>query len=246
MAEEQESAGDKTEAPTQRRLEKAREQGQVAVSREVTGAVGLAGALAGLAFALPLAAGQLVQGGLVLFERSSEITGAGLAAALWRMLLWGALAVAAVALPPMLLGPAATLLQTRGMVSSSLIVPKASRLSPLGGLKRLVSAANLVEFLKNLAKLAVLCAVAGLVLGAMAWQIVPAVAWPTGRLAALRDDSLVLLGALAGAFAAIAVLDLLWVRYDHVRRLRMSREDIREELKETEGDPEIRARLKRI
>jgi flagellar biosynthetic protein FlhB len=247
MAGEQEGAGEKTEAPTPRRLEKAREEGQVAVSREVAGAVGMAGALLGLALMLPHAATELVRSALVLIEQPSQLSGTTLPAALWRTLLWGGLAVLAVVLLPMLLGPAATLLQTRGMVSSTLIAPKASRISPIGGVKRLVSATNLVEFVKNLAKLAVLCTVAGLVLGGMVWQLVPAVAWPTGQLlAALRADSMLLLGALAAAFAAIAVLDFLWVRYDHTRKLRMSREDIREELKQTEGDPEIRARLKRI
>lgn len=246
MAGEEEGAGEKTEAPTPRRLERAREDGQVAVSRELAGAVGMLGALAGFALMLPFAAAELVRSALVLMERSAAL-GDSPWPALWRTVLWGGLAVLSVVALPMLLGPAATLLQTRGMVSPKLIAPKASRISPLGGLKRLVSAANLVEFLKNLAKLFVLCAVAAVLLGGMAWQLVPAVAWPTGRLlGALAEDTLLLLGALAAAFAAIAVLDVLWVRYDHTRRLRMSREDIREELKQTEGDPEVRARLKRI
>jgi flagellar biosynthetic protein FlhB len=247
MAGEEEGAGEKTEAPTPRRLERAREEGQVAVSREVAGAAGMLGALAGLLLMLPFAASGLVQSALVLLEQPAQLAAVPPPAALWRTLLWGALSVLAVVALPMLLGPAATLLQTRGMVSAKLIAPKASRISPMGGIKRLVSAANLVEFLKNVAKLAALCGVAALILGGMAWQLVPATAWPTGRLlAALWRDGLLLLGALAAAFAAIAVLDVLWVRHDHVRKLRMSREDIREELKQTEGDPEVRARLKRI
>lgn len=246
MAGEEEGSGEKTEAPTPRRLERAREEGQVAVSREVAGAVGMLGALAGLALMFPFAAAELVRSGILLMEQSPARAEAPWPL-LWRTVLWAGLAVLSVVALPMLLGPAATLVQTRGMVSAKLIAPKASRISPLGGLKRLVSAANLVEFIKNLAKLSVLCAVAAVLLGGMAWQLVPAVAWPTGRLlAALAADTFLLLGALAAAFAAIAVLDLLWVRYDHTRKLRMSRQDIREELKQTEGDPEVRARLKRI
>lgn len=247
MAAEGEGAGEKTEAPTPRRLERAREEGQVAVSKEVSGAAGMIGALAGLLLMLPTAASELMRSALVLVEQPAQLAGAPLPAALWHTLLWGGLAVLAVVALPMILGPAATLLQTRGMVSSKLIAPKAARISPLGGLKRLVSLTNLVEFLKNLAKLTALCAVAAGVLGGMVWQLVPAVAWPTGRLLeALMADLVLLVGALAAAFAAIAVLDVLWIRHDHTRRLRMSREDIREELKQTEGDPEIRARLKRI
>jgi flagellar biosynthetic protein FlhB len=247
MAGEEEGAGEKTEAPTPHRLEKAREEGQVAVSREVAGAVGMVGALVGLVLMLPHAAREMARSALVLIEQPAQLAGAPLPQALLHTLLWGGIAVLAVVALPMLLGPAVTLMQTRGMVSASLIAPKVSRISPIGGIKRLFSATNLVEFLKNLAKLAVLCAVSGLVLGGMVWQLVPATAWTTGHLlAALMADSVLLLGALAAAFAAIAVLDLLWVRYDHTRKLRMSREDIREELKQTDGDPEVRARLKRI
>jgi flagellar biosynthetic protein FlhB len=247
MAGEEEGAGEKTEAPTPRRLEKAREEGQVAVSREVAGAAGMLGALVGLALLLPFAASQLVRSALVLLEQPAQLAAVPLPAAVWRTLHWGGLCVLAVVALPMLLGPAATLLQTRGMISANLIAPKASRLSLPGGIKRLVSAANLVEFVKNVTKLAALCGVAALILGGLAWQLVPAAAWPTGRLlAVLWRDSLLLLGSLAAAFAAIAVLDLLWVRHDHLRKLRMSRQDIREELKQTEGDPEVRARLKRI
>ncbi len=244
MAEE--TPGEKTEAPTPRRLEKAREDGQVAVSKEVSGALGMAGAIIGIALLLPAAAAQMVRSASVLFEQPAQLAGP-LPDALWRTVLWGALIVLAVIGLPMLLGPAATLMQTRGMVSAKLITPQFSRLSPISGIKRLVSPTNLVEFLKNITKLAVLCTVAAIVLGGMTWQLLPAASWHTGQLlAALRQDVLLLLGTLAAVFAVIAVLDFAWVRYDHQRKLRMSREDLKEEMKQTEGDPEIRARLKRI
>jgi flagellar biosynthetic protein FlhB len=247
MAADEEGPGEKTEAPTQRRLEKAREEGQVAASREVAGAAGMIGALIGMALLLPAAGRELVRSAALLLDQASQSADAPLPDALWHTLLWGGLAVLAVVGLPMLLGPLATVLQTRGMVSAALISPKASRLSPLAGIKRIVSPTNLMEFLKNLAKLGVLCVVAWLVLADMAWQLVPAASWQTGQLlAALLADSFRLLAALAAAFACIAVLDMLWVRYDHHRKLRMSRQDMREEMKQTEGDPEVRARLKRI
>jgi flagellar biosynthetic protein FlhB len=246
MADE-EGPGEKTEAPTPRRLEKAREEGQVAVSKEIPGAAGMVGALIGMALILPPAAHRLVEHAAVLIEQPAQLTGSALSPVIWDTLLWGAIATLAIIALPMLLGPLATLVQTRGMVSSTLIEPKLERLSPIAGVKRLFSAQNLVEFLKNLAKLGILCIVSWLVLDGMTWQLVPSITWETSQLmATLLADSFLLLSALAAAFAAIAVLDLLWVRYDHQRRLRMSREDLREEMKQTEGDPEIRARLKRI
>jgi flagellar biosynthetic protein FlhB len=247
MAEE-EGAGEKTEAPTPRRLEKAREEGQVAVSKEAAGAIGMVGALIGMALMLPHAMGGLVRSAAMLIEQPAQLAAvSALPGVLWETLLWGALVVVAVIGLPMVLGPAVTLLQTRGMVSAALITPKAERISPIAGVKRIVSVTNLVEFLKSLAKLLVLCIVSAVILGGMVWQLIPSADWHTGQLmVALRDDSLLLLAALAAAFAAIAVLDFLWVRFDHQRRLRMSREDLKEEMKQTEGDPEVRARLKRI
>jgi flagellar biosynthetic protein FlhB len=248
MAEEEGGAGEKTEAPTPRRLEKAREDGQVAVSKEVAGALGLVGAIIGLALMVPHAMGGLARHAIVLIEQPAQLTAAGpLPPLLWDTLFWGAMVVLAVIGLPMLLGPAVTLLQTRGMVSPTLITPKLSRLSPIAGVKKIFSATNVVEFLKSIAKLAVLCIAAGLLLRSMTWQLVPAADWQTGQLlVALKDDVLLLLAALAAAFAGIAVLDLLWVRYDHERKLRMSRQDLKEEMKQSEGDPEVRARLKRI
>lgn len=248
MAAEEDGAGEKTEAPTPRRLKKAREEGQVAVSKEAAGALGMLGALIGIALMLPSATSGLVRSAAVLVEQPAQLAAANaLSPVLWDILLWGGLTVLAVIALPMVLGPAVTLLQTRGMVSATLITPKASRLSPLGGIKRIFSATNLVEFLKSVAKLTLLCIVAGIVLGGMTWQLAPAADWQPGRLlAALKEDSLLLLAALAGAFAGIAVLDVLWVRFDHQRKLRMSRQDLKEEMKQSEGDPEVRARLKRI
>lgn len=248
MAEEDGGAGEKTEAPTPRRLEKAREEGQVAVSKEAAGAIGMVGALIGMALMLPHALGGLVRSAVTLMEQPAQLAAmTPLPGIVWDTLLWGGLVVLAVIALPMVLGPAVTLLQTRGMVSAALITPKAERLSPIAGVKRIFSATNVVEFIKSLAKLIVLCIVAALVLRGMIWQLVPSADWHPGQLlVALLQDSLLLLAALAAAFAAIAVLDFLWVRYDHQRQLRMSIQDLKEEMKQTEGDPEVRARLKRI
>lgn len=248
MAEEEGGAGEKTEAPTPRRLEKAREDGQVPISKEASGAIGMVGALVGIALMLPSAMDGLVRSAVALIEQPAQLAAVSpLPDVVWETLFWGAIVVLAIIGLPMVLGPTVTLLQTRGMVSATLITPKANRLSPIGGVKRIVSATNVVEFLKSLAKLLVLCLVAAFVLGGMTWQLVPAADWHAGQLlVALLEDSLLLLAALAAAFAAIAVLDLLWVRFDHQRKLRMSRQDLKDEMKQTEGDPEVRARLKRI
>jgi flagellar biosynthetic protein FlhB len=141
---------------------------------------------------------------------------------------------------------AAVLLQTRGMVSAKPLAPQLSRISPLAGAKRLVSPEAAAEFLRTLVKL-------GAVGAALVWAVGDLAALrgtlalgPGALLAAMGAAAWRLLGAALAAYAVIAVLDLLWVRLRHFRQLRMSRQDLREELRETEGDPQLKARQKQL
>lgn len=246
MAEENES-GDKTEAPTPRRLEKAREEGQVPVSRDLATAAALAGATLGAAMVGPGAAQGLVASLVPLIERAHTVDTAILLTALWPSLRAAVLLVLGIAAFALVLGAGATLMQTRLLVSTKTIVPKPSRLSPLAGAKRIVSPENLVEFLKSLAKLAVLSGAAAAVLWDAPSRLMHAAEWAPGALlSVILADTFRLLSALLVALAVIGVLDVAWSRWRHSQRLRMSRQDIREEMKQSEGDPEIRARLRRI
>lgn len=247
MAEENETGGDKTEAPTPRRLEKAREEGQVPVSKDLSTAAALAGATLGAAMVGPDAAKALLASVVPLFDRAHAVDTGLMAAALWPTVRAAALLVLGIAGFALVLGAGATLLQTRLLVSAKGIAPRLSRLSPLAGAKRIVSPENLMEFLKSLAKLAVLVGAAVAVLWDAPARLMHAAEWdPAALLAVAVADAFRLLFALLAALAVIGVLDVAWSRWRHGQRLRMSRQDIREEMKQSEGDPEIRARLRRI
>lgn len=247
MAEENETGGDKTEAPTPRRLEKAREEGQVPVSKDLSAAAALAGAAVGAAMVGPDAAKALLAAVVPLFDRVHAVDAGLMAAALWPMLRAAAVLVLGIAGFALVLGAGTTLLQTRLLVSAKGIAPQLARLSPLAGAKRIVSPENLVEFLKSVAKLAVLAGAAAAVLWDAPARLMHAAEWDPGTLLMVAvADSFRLLLALLLALGAIGVLDVAWSRWRHGQRLRMSRQDIREEMKQSEGDPEIRARLRRI
>jgi flagellar biosynthetic protein FlhB len=247
MAEEHETGGDKTEAPTPRRLEKAREEGQTPVSKDLSTAAALAGATIGAAMIGPDAARALRAAVVPLFDRVHAVDPGLMGMVLWPTLRAAAVLVLGIAGFALVLGAGTTLLQTRLLVSAKAIAPKLSRLSPLAGAKRIVSPENLVEFLKSLAKLAVLIGAAVAVLWDAPARLTHAAEWDPGTLLAVAvADSFRLLLALLAALAVIGVLDLAWSRWRHAQRLRMSRQDIREEMKQSEGDPEIRARLRRI
>ena len=247
MAEENQASGERTEAPTPRRLEKAREEGQVPVSKDVATAAALAGGSVGLALVLPHATHTLGSALLPLIERPHTIAADLLGASLQAVVTRSLMLVLGVALLALVLGAGATLLQTGFLVSATPVAPKLSKISPRAGVKRLVSPENLVEFGKSLAKLALLCAVAAFIL----WDAPLRYALTVGLgveplLRLLAAESLKLVIGLLAALAVVAAFDLLWTRWRHLDRLRMSRQEIKEELRQSDGDPEVKARLKRI
>lgn len=247
MAENERDQDDKTEAPTPRRLERAREKGQAPVSHEVAGFAGLVGAALALSFLVPPLAQRLAVRLAAWFETpglaDTETALALLAATAWPT-LWLLLGVALmVALPAL----AAHLLQTGMLVSAAHLKPQWARISPLAGLKRLVSPETLMQFAKSILKLAVLGVVVWHVLAGDLPRLAASAAWPPeGLLAAAAGPFAKVLAATLAVLAVITAIDILFTRLRHVRQLRMSRHDLREEMKEAEGDPHLKARVRRI
>lgn len=242
------SAEDRTEAATPRRLQKARAEGQVPVSRELAtfGALGMA-ALA-LVMVVPAASRQVAArlgnllGRLHEYDLSDGGTGA------LRLALEAAGVVAApVALAAMAGGVLAVVGQTGLLLHGGALRPNLSRINPLSGAKRLFGAGNLGELGKSLLKLGAFGWVVWAQLAATAGRLASATEWETGTLAALTLRALVgVLAGVLGVQAVLAVLDLAWVRFQHAKRLRMSREDVREETRESDGDPKVKGRLRQI
>ena len=237
------SQEDRTEAATPRRLQKAREEGQVPVSRELTTFAGLGAVTLTLVIAGPQTVHNLTLRLSVLLARAHTLS---LGTPVARLAVTaGAWAAAPFTLAALIAGVAAVLLQTRFMLSGHGLRPDVSRISPRAGLRRIFSPESAIEAAKSLAKVAVL----GLVL----WRVL--LADLPGLLSAPYGEPSQILGRAAGpmlhivlvvlaAQAGMAALDYFWVVFRHSRKLRMSRHDILEEQKETEGDPRLRARLR--
>jgi flagellar biosynthetic protein FlhB len=246
MADDGQSGEDRTEAATQRHLDRSREEGNVPVSREVAAFASLAAVLTVLIYQVPALAlhavprlgGFTVQGaGTGLLARSSV-----------RLALASALdLVFPVLLASVIAGAAGVLLQTKFLLHPGAIVPKWSRVNPVGGLKRMFGPSGAVELVKSLGKL--------VLVGAAAWIAIKGdlpslvrLPWQDTHALLATTSKLALKIMLAGLFAqgAVAAIDLGWVRFRHARALRMSKQDIRDEFKETEGNPHIKARIRRI
>jgi flagellar biosynthetic protein FlhB len=246
MAEE--SDLEKTEPASPRRLEKAREEGNVARSRELVTFVLLATAVAGLwAMAGPLGSHfRATLGHGLRFERAAAfdssfmLTQAGLLAmqALVAMApLMGMLVLAALVAPLMLGG---------WLFSTQAIGPKFDKLDPIAGIKRLFSTQSLAELFKALAK--------SLLIGGVAWVVIMDGMDEVNALMAQSERAalpqMILLVArncalITSVLLLIALVDVPWQLWSYYRKLRMSREDLRQEHKESEGDPHIKAQIRR-
>jgi len=242
MAEGAES-GDRTKPATELRLQRAREEGEAPMSRELCVLAGLAAATLVLAMAGPGLARVLSTRLVRMLGAMNATPDMALQDAGWTMLL----AVGPLLGAVLLAGGAAVLLQTGGLLRGKALVPDLSRLSPKRGLTRLFGPDNLIEALKSLVKVGVLAwavwrAVTDALPGATAsvwWQ-------PETLLDRLTRDLLHLCIMVLACQTFIALLDLIWVRFRFAGRMRMSAQEIKQEHRESEGDPRLKAKLRQI
>jgi len=249
MAEQESHSHDRTEQPSAKRLDDARARGQVPRSRELAAtSVVIAGALALLIgrdyYATHLA--RLFEGGLSLPRAalldpgtlSGSLVG-GLAIGLQLLLPVAVATIGAAVLGTLALGGWA--------FSTEALVPDFSRLNPAKGMKRLLSVSGLIELLKALAKFAIVALIAGLLLWRLAGDFL---ALGTLTLEAAISQSAWLAGisltGLAASLVLIAAVDVPFQFWHHRRQLRMTKQEARDELKETEGRPEVRSRIRSL
>jgi flagellar biosynthetic protein FlhB len=237
---------DRTEAATPRRLQRAREQGQAPVSRELPVLAGLATGTLLMMMASSGPARDLALHLRFFFGTGLQLDlSAGLGMPMRTAVLAAAQAVAPLLLAVLLGVAAASLLQTGFLLRR--LRPDLSRLDPLQGMRRMFGMENLVEAGKSLLKIAVL--------SIAAWRVITSNLDTLGAAPARNPVALpdVLLRQIVQVLipllliqSVIAGADLFWVRFRHARSLRMSREEIRQETKETEGDPHVKAQRRQI
>ena len=248
MAED--SDQEKTEEPTGRKLAKAREKGQVARSQEVSSWFAILALSLIITFFLPGTASSYGHflSGLIEEAHVMRIDVSSLGA-LAGSLLWAVLL--AVGLPAVLLligSLAAGIIQTEGLLFTfEQVKPELSKIGLKRGIKKIFSANAIADFLKGIVKISVVSAVVLFMMWPDREQLVASIQLePLIFADVLRIAVLKVVVAILIVMTVIAIIDVAYQRYSHKKQLRMTKEEVKDEHKETEGDPKVKNRLRRI
>jgi len=238
-------ASERTEEPTPKRLEESRRRGEVAVSRDAMSAAAVTAAIAVLVLQGPTLTARLLAYWKGAFAAAAAGGSASSALAAGVAAMAQALAVPLAAAALVALGTG--LLQTRGLLALGALRPDLARLSPAAGLARAFGGQAALQVGKGVLKATLVALLAWLTvrpllagLAGLAGAPIPKLAGAMGVVSARLAERVALVALALGA------ADYLLVRRRHLDRLRMTREEVKREYKESEGDPSHRAERQRL
>ena len=247
MAEQSQDGQEKTEDPTQRKIQKGQEEGQVLNSKELFVFSTLFAAFV-LMYVIPMLIRPAMAkwARMFHFERPKDLNtliGEKFYEVVEILFLSGLF----IGIPMIIV-----IVATQAAVGGLNFAPKAlsfkpNRIDPLKGIKRIFSVKGLVELLKSILKVVLLFGVAVAVL----YSQIPALIQLTHKdlnsaLASGLDNFPLLLGAMLVILAVIGAIDYFWQRHVHIKQLRMSKQEVKDEYKQTEGSPEVKAKIRRM
>jgi len=249
VAEDQDKS-QQTEEPTGKRIEDARAKGQVPNSKEPSTAISflmvaslLATGLGGWLFAHASGLMQQFLSGSVKVEWTPK----GLTELLITLTGQIALMVLPVALPMVVLGVLVTVSVTGPVFSFESLQPKFSKVSPVAGLGRIFSTKGLAEFIKSLLKLIIISAICWYVIEDMFGLALESIRLGVAQIGYIMAKGAVTIAAMvAFLFAVLAMADVFYQQWEHTKSLKMSMKEIKDENKETEGDPQVKGKIKQL
>ena len=247
---EGEDKDSKTEEATEKRVRDAMEQGNVPFSRELPTLLSLVSIVLAGSFMFSDSVVRLRNSLSRFMDNPGDwpLENSADAVALLRSVVLdaGALLLPAVLLL-MFAGVAGSLLQNPPRLVGQRILPQLSRISPLAGWGRIFGVAGLVEFLKSVFKLIAVTIVGFLAMKAAQYDVLSAMFMDPVTLPALSRGILIrITGWIAALTLALVVVDLVWSRQHWRKELRMSRQELKEEFKHSEGNPQVKARMRAL
>lgn len=240
-------SGEKTEKATPKKKQDARKKGQVAKSQDINTAVVLISVFLFLMFF-----GKTMTAGLVSILRHSlqnymfmELNETNIQSILLEILGELALFLGPVMLVAMLAGVAANYAQVGFMYSAEAIQMKLEKINPISGFKRIYSMRAIVEMLKSILKISFIGLIAFSVLWTRMDEVLLLANKSVGSAIAVIAGLTLQMGLYAsGALLFLALLDYLYQKYDFEKSIRMSKQDMKDEYKNIEGDPLIKSKIK--
>ena len=249
MSDDRPEQSEKTEDPSQKRLEDAHKKGDVAKSQEVTTWFMILGSALVFAFVAPVTGNSILETLSQYLARADLIEAGGPG---FNQFVYGATTslLGALLIPMILLalcGVAGNMVQHRMVFTAETIKPKLSKISPLAGFKRLFSSEALVNFAKGLFKLVVFTAIMVMVVWPDRDRLTTIMtADPIAILELFQEVGIKIFIATLITITVVALLDYLYVRHKWWQRQMMTVKEVRDEYKQMEGDPHLKGRIRQI
>ncbi len=238
---------EKTEEATPKRLEKAREEGQVARSLELTTFSVMLVAAAGLLFMgadMMDKLMRIMKAGMQM-ERDLAFQTDLMLNRLYELAFEGLISIAPILFLLLVVAFFAPMLLSGWMFSTKALMPKFDRIDPFKGLARIFSVHSLVELVKAILKTVVIGSVAALVIWHNKEAVMALLTLPIDLGISRTGDFLAMSFLLiVGAMMLVVVIDVPYKIWEHAKQLRMTKEEIRKENKDSEGDPFVKARIR--
>ena len=242
------SAQQKTEPPSPRKLGDARKKGQVPKSRDLSAALILLAALATIAMTkdnIVLSMERLLleyfRAGITVDLPAESLPYYG-----FRFLAQMSMVLLPLFAVIMLMSLAANVAQVGVMFSPQVLQPKMDRLNPIQGIKRIFSLRSLFELAKNLLKVIIVAAAVYLVVKSrLPEMLLIYFKTPAQLIELIAEAMLIAAFTGGGAFLVVSLFDLMFQRYEHTKNLRMTKQEVKDEMKQTEGDPLVKSWLRR-
>ena len=248
MAEQQ--GQEKTEAPTEKKRRESREEGQVAFSKELSSAALLAGIVLTLVATSPFILDSFRELMTNIFRQmasADELSVNSIYTLSGEIITTMLPAFTPFLTVIVLVAIFAAVVQVGIQITFKAIVPKFSKLSPLTGIKRLFSSQSLADFLKSMAKLIIVGFVVYLTYMDKISELNGlSVSTPEAILKYNFTVVAEVAGKIVLALVAIAIFDYFYQRWHHEQQLMMTKQEVKEETKQTEGDPQLKARIRQI
>ncbi len=247
MAEESQDGQEKTEDPSQRKIDKSKEDGQILQSKEMFVFTSIAMGMLIFLFIPEFAVPGMKEWGKLFQIESKEQLSSLTFTRLYQVFQIIIIIALFIGIPLMIVS-----LLTQLAVGGINFAPKAaafkgSKINPIKGLKRIFSVKGLVELGKSVLKVVLLVGLAALIIYLMLPQLLQI---SHGSLKSALEVMYYafpfLIGALLTALAIIAAIDYFWQRHVHVQQLKMTKQELKDENKQTEGSPEVKAKIRRM